>query len=287
MSSTKNTPPSDHRTGSDLPGPRRNSGTGARGAARTDPKAGARARVAEARAAEALRARRRKSLIVGAAALTVIVAGTGIGIAVQNSRTTDNAPYVVPAHADGTTVVYGNPAAKNTLQVYEDFRCPICDGLEKSAGPTIQALADNGTYKIEYHLATFLDGNLGGKGSAVALNAAAAALNESTAKFKAFHDVLYANQPPETTDGFNSTAEMLKLAAKVPGLVTPAFTKAVQDDTYGPWVNKVTDAFNNSGVTGTPTFKLNGKQLTVIQNSGSPVTPAQYTALVDSTLGIK
>ena len=249
-------------------------------------KTAARARIAEARAAEAARAKRRKGLAIGAAAIAVIVAGTGIGIAVQNSRTTSNQPYVVPAHADGTTVVYGNPNAKNTLQVYEDFRCPVCDGLEKSAGPTIQALADNGTYKIEYHMATFLDANDGGNGSAVALNAAAAALNESTAKFKAFHDVLYANQPPETTDGFNSSAEMLKLAAKVPGLVTPAFTKAVQDDTYGPWVAKVTDAFNNSGVTATPTFKLNGKQLAVIGNNG-PVTPAQYTALVDQALGTK
>jgi protein-disulfide isomerase len=249
-------------------------------------KSAARARIAEARAAEALRRRRRKGLIVGASAVAVIVAGTGIGIAVQDSRTTSNAPYVVPAHADGTTIVYGNPSAKNTLQVYEDFRCPICDELEKSAGPAIQALADNGTYKIEYHMATFLDANDGGNGSAVALNAAAAALNESTAKFKAFHDVLYANQPPETTDGFNSTAEMLKLAAKVPGLVTPAFTKAVEDNTYMPWVNKVTEAFNNSGVEATPTFKLNGKQLAVIGNNGA-VTPAQYTAMVDSSLGIQ
>jgi len=250
------------------------------------PRTGPRARVAEARAAEALRRRRRKGLAVGAAAVAVIVAGTGIGIAVQDSRTSSNAPYVAPANADGTVIVYGNPNAKNTLQVYEDFRCPICDELEKSAGPAIQALADNGTYKIEYHMATFLDGNLGGNGSAVALNAAAAALNESTAKFKAFHDELYANQPAETTDGFNSTSEMLALAAKVPGLVTPAFTKAVQDNTYGPWVNKVSDAFNTSGVTGTPTLKLNGKQLTVFSASGTPLTPAQYTALVDTTLGV-
>ncbi|QMU68579.1 thioredoxin domain-containing protein [Streptacidiphilus sp. P02-A3a] len=247
----------------------------------------ARARVAEARAAEALRRRRRKGLIVGAAAVAVIVAGTGIGIAVQDSRTTSNAPYVAPANADGTVIVYGNPNAKNTLQVYEDFRCPICDELEKSAGPAIQALADKGTYKIEYHMATFLDGNLGGNGSAVALNAAAAALNEGTATFKAFHDELYANQPPETSDGFNSTAEMLKLAAKVPGLVTPAFTKAVQDNTYGPWVTKVSDAFNTSGVTGTPTLKLNGTQLNVFSASGTPVTQAQFTAVVDAALAGK
>jgi len=282
MSSTKNARPSSDRTRGDLPRPRKNEQNEQNGP--NDAKGSARVRLAEARAVDAQRQRRRKGLVVGAAAVAVIVAGTGIGIAVQNSRTHSNAPYVVPAHADGTTIVYGNPNAKNTLQVYEDFRCPICDELEKSAGPAIQALADNGTYKIEYHLATFLDGNLGGNGSAVALNAAAAALNESTAKFKAFHDVLYANQPPETTDGFNSKAEMLKLAAKVPGLVTPAFTKAVDDDTYGPWVSKVSDAFNNSGVTGTPTLKLNGKQLSVFSNSSAPVTQAQYTALIDSTL---
>ncbi|MBC3841975.1 thioredoxin domain-containing protein [Streptacidiphilus sp. 4-A2] len=99
--------------------------------------------------------------------------------------------------------------------------------------------------------------------------------------------MLYANQPAETTDGFNSTAEMLKLAAKVPGLVTPAFTKAVQDDTYQGWVAKVSDAFNNSGVNGTPTLLLNGKQLTVFSSAGAPVTAAQYTALVNSTLGAR
>jgi protein-disulfide isomerase len=283
MSSTRNSP-SSGKQNRGLPGPRKGGAGNDPGG--NDPKSAARTRMVEARAAEALRKRRRKGLLVGATAVAVIVAGTGIGIAVQTSRTHSDAPYVVPANADGTTIVYGNPNAKNTLQVYEDFRCPICDELEKSAGPAIQALADNGTYKIEYHMATFLDGNLGGNGSAVALNAAAAALNESTAKFKAFHDELYANQPPETTDGFNSTAVMLKLAAKVPGLVTPAFTKAVDDNTYGPWVSKVSDAFNTSGVTGTPTLKLNGKQLTVFSSAGAPVTPAQYTALIDSTLGI-
>jgi protein-disulfide isomerase len=259
-----------------MPSTHKNSSTGS----------AARARIEASRAAEAARNRRRKSVIVGVVAVAVIAGAAGIGIAVDNARTTITAPLVEPAHADGTVIVYGNPAAQNTLNVYEDFRCPVCDGLEKSAGKAIQALADNGTYKIEYHMATFLDANDGGNGSAVALNAAAAALNESTAKFKAFHDVLYANQPPETTDGFNSSAVMLKLAAQVPGLVTPAFTKAVEDDTYGPWVAKVTDAFNSSGVTATPTFVLNGKQLAVITNSG-PVTPAQYTALVDSSLGIK
>lgn len=252
---------------------------------------GARERIRAQRAEEARRQRRRRALIVVVAVLVVIAAAVGIGIAVQTSRTSSRGPLAVPAHAtgpDGTTIVYGNPRAKATLQVYEDFRCPICAALERSAGSTIQHLADQGTYKIEYHFGAFLDGNLGGTGSRNALNAAGAALDESVARFKEFHDVLYANQPAdERTDAFGSDAELLRLAGKVPGLRTPAFDRAVRNDTYAPWARKVADAFYRSGVTGTPTVKLDGKQLPVITKSGRPVTPAQFTALVHAALAGK
>jgi protein-disulfide isomerase len=185
-------------------------------------------------------------------------------------------------------IVYGNPAAQHTLDVYEDFRCPICDKLEKADGQTIQQLADNGTYKIQYHMATFLDDNLGGTGSMDALQVAGAALNDGgVAKFKAFHDVLYANQPEETTDGFGNLNTLLDLAKKVPGLVTPQFTKDVQDRVFAPWAQKVTDAFNASGVQGTPTLKLDGKQINVFDSQGTPISPSAYTALIQQTTGAK
>ncbi|WP_055590733.1 DsbA family protein [Streptacidiphilus griseoplanus] len=247
----------------------------------------ARRRIEASRAEQQRRTRRRRQLVVGIAALALLGAGTGIGIAVQSSRATSDKPYVAPAHSGGpggTVIVYGNPAAKATLQVYEDFRCPVCARLEHSAGSTIQQLADRGEYRIEYHFGTFLDGNLGGHGSRTALNAAGAALNESAAKFKAFHDVLYADQPEETNDGFADTATLLKLAAKVPGLSTPAFTRAVRDMTYEPWVSKVSEAFDTSGVTGTPTVRLNGKDLPVVKSDGSTVTGPEFTALVSQGL---
>ncbi|MGA5700312.1 DsbA family protein [Peterkaempfera bronchialis] len=249
--------------------------------------AAARERIQAARAEQVRRDRRRKQLIVGIAAVAVVAAGTGIGVAVQSHRATSDKPYLAPAHSsgtDGTVVVYGKPTAKATLQVYEDFRCPICARLEHSAGTAIQSLADQGTYKIEYHFGAFLDGNLGGHGSRSALNAAGAALNESTAKFKAFHDVLYANQPEETNDGFADPDTLLALADKVPGLKTAAFTKAVRDQSFEPWAQKVADAFYKSDVTGTPTLKLNGKTLTVVKQDGSTVTGDEFTALVDQAL---
>jgi protein-disulfide isomerase len=256
-------------------------------------RATARERLAQERARHQQVQARRRKVGIGAAVVAVLAIAAGIAVAVGTAGSGKNAasgPLVIPANTtgpNGTVIVYGNPNAKHTLDVYEDFRCPICDKLEKADGPTIQQLADNGTYKIQYHMATFLDNNLGGTGSMDALQVAGAAINESPAKFKAFHDVLYANQPSEQTDGFGNLNTLLDLAKKVPGLVTPQFTKDVQDRVYAPWAQKVSDTFNTSGVTGTPTLKLNGKQLTVFDGQGNAITPAQYTALVQQTIAGK
>lgn len=250
----------------------------------------ARERLRAERERQAKVSARRKAVATGTGIVVVIAAAAGISIALagHGSHAAASAKLVVPAHSsgsDGTTVVYGNPANKNVLDVYEDFRCPICDKMEKADGKVVQQLADNGTYVIHYHMGTFLDSNLGGDGSHQALAAAGAALNESTAMFKAWHDVLYANQPAsEDTDAFASTSLPLSLAQKVPGLSTPAFVKAVKDGTYLPWAGKVTDAFNTSGVTGTPTFKLNGQTLNLFDATGDPISTAQYTAAVQQAI---
>ena len=264
----------------------------------------ARERLRNARAAEQDRKQRLRRVGIGAgvaAAVAVIAVGAvvvsnlgGSSSSAGGAVSADKAAskqLVVPAQvssSDNTVIVYGDPNAKHTLDIYEDFRCPICDKLEKTDGPTIQQLADNGTYKIQYHLATFLDDNLGGTGSMDALEVAGAALNAGgPATFKAFHDVLYANQPAETTDGFGNLNTLLDLAKKVPGLVTPQFTKDVQDRVFAPWAQKVTDAFNASGVQGTPTLKLDGKQINVFDNQGNPISAGAYTALVQQTVGSK
>jgi protein-disulfide isomerase len=243
----------------------------------------ARERLAEERRREEQARVRRRGLGIAAALVAVVGAGAGIAIALacgSSSKSSSAAASVtVPAYAsgaDGTEIVYGNPNAANTLDIYEDFRCPYCDRLERTDGATITKLADGGSYKIVYHLGTFLDNNLGGSGSHAALAAAGAALDESVAKFKAFHDVLYANQPEETDDAFAATGTLLSLARKVPGLSTPAFVRAVQDGTYKTWATKVSDAFNASGIQGTPTLKLNGRQLTLFDSSGNVISPTAF-----------
>ncbi|MFJ2191289.1 DsbA family protein [Kitasatospora sp. NPDC087861] len=248
-----------------------------------------RMRAARAQAERSDRIRRR--VVVGGASAAVLALVAGVAFAVSGSSgSTDaatNGPLVVPANAsgtDGTVITYGKADAPHTLEVYEDFRCPFCEQLETTTGKAIQQLADAGTYKVEYHLATFLDKNLGGKGSRTALAAAGAALNEGVDKFKQFHDVLYANQPDERTDDFGDVNHILDLAGQVPGLKTDGFVKAVQDGTYAPWAARVNEEFNKSDVTGTPTVKLDGRKLDVL-TGGKAVSPEQFTAMVKQVTG--
>ena len=53
-------------------------------------------------------------------------------------------------------------------------------------------------------LATIIDGNMGGTGSRTAANAAACA--QDVGKFPGYHDVLYENQPEETSDDYAEAA---------------------------------------------------------------------------------
>jgi len=255
------------------------------------PRPTARERLQEAQRREARAAVVRRRVMVGASITAVLALAGATAVAVgtaSGDEPTAGAPAAIPANAsgkDGTVIVYGRADAPHTLQVYEDFRCPVCRTFEESAGKAVQQLADSGTYRIEYHLAAFLDDGLGGKGSKTALAAAGAALNEGVDKFKQFHDVLYANQPEERVDGFGDVNHVLDLAGKVPGLKTEAFTKAVTEGTYRPWARKVAAAFDDSGVRGTPTLLLDGKPLQIFDAKGTPVTAEQYTALVRQATG--
>jgi protein-disulfide isomerase len=185
---------------------------------------------------------------------------------------------VAPSGAQGKdalAIPVGKDGAKSTLTVWEDFRCPACKGFEDAYRSTIHELTDAGKLKVEYHLATLIDGNMGGTGSRNAANAAACA--QDVGKFPAYHDVLYQNQPPETDDAFAKNSELLELAAKVDGLDTPAFRTCVDKGTHNSWVVKSNEAFQKGGFTGTPTVLLNGKNIYQDQT----MTPAKLKQTVE------
>ncbi len=227
----------------------------------------ARERLAQQREREKARERRRRSLIVGGAVAGVLGLAAVIGVIAANTggkggKTEATGPAVAPSGAggkDGLAIQVGRDDAPSTLTIWEDFRCPVCAQFENVFRDTFHELERDGRMKIEYHLATIIDGNLGGTGSLRAANAAACA--QDVGLFSPYHDVLYRNQPQESVDAFADNDKLIGLAGKVPDLDTPAFRTCVNDGKHDSWVRKSNTAFQNGGFKGTPTVLLNGESV--------------------------
>ncbi|MFI2762539.1 DsbA family protein [Streptomyces echinatus] len=185
-------------------------------------------------------------------------------------------PYAGPADVperlgnDGTTITVGDPAAPVTVHLYEDPRCPVCKEFETTgAAPELRAATVRREAKTQYTLASFLDGRLGGQGSRKAVNALRAALDKG--RFAEYHDVLYANQPEESVDGFTDSS-LLQLAGRVPGLRGPDFDAAVKTMKYRSFVTEAEDAYERAGGAqdpkgrGTPTAEINDVPVPVQYN---------------------
>jgi protein-disulfide isomerase len=246
-----------------------------------DGKRTARQRLAVEREKQKATEKRRRTLIVTASVVCVLGLATVIGVVAANSgkhRSSGSGPVVAPSGAQGKdslAIPVGKEGARSTLTVWEDFRCPACRGFEAAFRPTIHQLTGSGRLRVEYHLVRLIDGNLGGSGSLRAANAAACA--QDAGKFPAYHDVLYDNQPEETSDAYSDNAKLIELAGKVSGLDTPAFQKCVKNGTHDSWVDKSHQAFKAGNFSGTPTLMLNGKSLNLTQ-----LTPAKLKQMVEA-----
>ncbi|MEV7029776.1 thioredoxin domain-containing protein [Streptomyces sp. NPDC093272] len=266
----------------------------------------ARERLRVEREKQAKRAKVKRQVIVACSVVAVLAAAGGIGYAVVQANKPGywedekSAKVVAPANTtgtNGTTVVIGKSTAAKTLKVYEDPRCPICAQFEQTVGPTVKKDIDDGKFKIQYIGGTFIDGDsLGkdqigsrGEGSKNAMSAMGAALNVSTEAFLEYKTALYSTKwhPEETDDKFKKDSYLIQVADTVPALKgNKAFQDAVKSGKYDAWALAMSKTFdtNKDGVTGTPSFVMNGKVLTADANGNPPMTVDAFNSVVDAAL---
>jgi protein-disulfide isomerase len=241
----------------------------------------ARRRLREQRERDKAREKHRRLLMAGAVVVAALGIAAAVGVAVTQSGNGDSGgAVIVPTGAngeDGLAIPVGRAGAPSTLTVYEDFRCPACAHFENTFRDTIHELQDKGRLRTEYHLATVIDGNMGGSGSRNAANAAACA--QDAGKFQPYHDVLYTSQPPEPDDAFADNRHLIELAGQVDGLVTDAFIRCVNEGSHDGWVQQANSAFTSSGHQGTPTILLNGKN--IYGDQQDPLTPEKLKKAVE------
>ncbi|MFI1468674.1 DsbA family protein [Streptomyces wuyuanensis] len=259
-------------------------------------KAAARERLRLERERQAKKDRIRRQVVVAVSTVAVLAAAGGIGYAVMQANkpsaweAAKDAKVVKPKNSEGengTTIVVGKPAAKKTLEVYEDSRCPVCATFEQAVGETVKKDVEAGKYKLKYVGATFIDNSDNGEGSKNALSALGAALDVSPEAFMDYKAALYSTNfhPEESDDKFAEDAYLLEVADSVDALKNnAAFKKNVENGTFDSWALKMSKTFDDSGVSGTPTLKMDGKKVVAEGSDNAPMTVEQFNAAVDKAL---
>jgi protein-disulfide isomerase len=250
---------------------------------------------AAARAVSAARGTSRDltKIIIGVVVVAVIAAAVVIGVIYEQHKSSEAAQTVIPVKtvtdvtkypavldkADATVLV-GQPTAKITLDLYEDFLCPICGEFESSNFDNIAQQLALGHIKVNYHLLNLLDNDSTPAGySSMAANTALAVATVDPQQFLNFHYSLYGKQPQEQGPGWTQ-AQLTSVANRL-GVNGPAFDNLINSKTYYSQINKNMLAANgdkalyetsSSGTGfGTPTVVVNGKTLINSQEWGAGV----------------
>lgn len=225
--------------------------------------------------------RTRNLLIQAGVAIVLIalIAVIGISIAVHRSHTNAkaNAPYTgpvptvtAPPSPDGITgsitdtgaLRIGKPSAKATVRIVADLQCPACKAFENpDTAAIITNAVTSGTAAAEYNIIAFLDeGSMGSRYSSRAASAAYCVGTADPTKFLPWLTTMYQQQPEEGTKGL-SDSQLVQLAQSA-GYTDPGVAQCITSHRYDGWVQQKTKAVFASGVHGTPSLFINGKQVT-------------------------
>lgn len=223
-------------------------------------KAAGRAQKAAAVRAEQERAERRRRLLMigGVAAVLVLLVGGLIAFSVHQQDKKQKKVETAASQRSDYGVVIGPSGAPHKLVIYEDFLCPFCGELEARTHEKLAQLADDGKVQVEYRPFNLL-GAKADDYSVRSANAFAVVLRDSGPDVaKEFHDLLYANQPPESDPDSVSNDDLVDLAVQA-GAKQEDVREAIEGMDQMDWVEKATKEAQQSGVDSTPTIVLDGQ----------------------------
>jgi protein-disulfide isomerase len=198
------------------------------------------------------------ALIAGA----ILIRGSSGGSSFPQKTSGNGIAVTTLAPVSPTDRIMGNPKAKVTLVMYEDFQCPFCGAIsglqanteatkylkQQNPGwtplmPGLNEYIKNGNVQFVYRDYSFL-------GPESERSAEAARCAGEQGKFWEFHDYLYGHQNGENKGNFSDP--FLKSFAKDLGLDTAKFDTCLDTNKYAQAVADSKTEGNAAGVTGTP-----------------------------------
>jgi protein-disulfide isomerase len=199
-----------------------------------------------------------------------LIAVGGYGIKAASDSNKKESKVVQPANATKDFgIVYDAAAAGATppadakpvsVELYEDFQCPICRTFEEQSGDFLKQQVASGAVTVTYRPFSFLDDTGGSPNdySKRSTSAALCALDKGGVKdYIKVHDYLYANQPEEGTPG----PENPELVKEIEGLGITGVESCIRTEKFVPWVKEARTTASDSDrkVSATPTVYVGGK----------------------------
>jgi protein-disulfide isomerase len=160
-----------------------------------------------------------------------------------------------PYRADLVTVgapFQGTENAPITIVKFEDFQCPFCK--QAQAVFTTVLSRYNGKVRLVHK-----DMPLDSIHPAARLASEAARCAQDGGKFWQFHDKLYEHAPKHTIDELRSYAKEV-------GLKQSTFAECLSSGKFKAAIQKDVSEGAQLGITGTPTFFINGRELSGVQS---------------------
>jgi protein-disulfide isomerase len=208
--------------------------------------------------------------LVGRRAIGLVVIGVLMVAGLVGCGSKPQAAANYSTTVQGSVVVAGKQAP-TTVDVYEDFLCPICGRFEANFGGDMTQAINDGKIQVRYHPVAIL--NRGTNPTGYSLRAANAGVCAAAAGvFSAYHQKLFAEQPAEGSAGLTNQ----ELIDKGTQVGAPAsFATCVNSGTYSKSAAAETAraikdtslrAPDSDGF-GTPTVMANGKRVDLSDSS--------------------
>lgn len=176
--------------------------------------------------------------------ILLIIIGIGIftkGFGLFEKNDEDIVRVIVPLGNDPYT---GNPNASVLIIAFSDYECPFCKEAEQTINKILKEYKDDAVYVFKDYPLTRIHPN--------AYNASLAAeCAKEQDKFWEYHEYLYENND-------KLGVQYLKEYARLLGLDTEQFNECFETQKYKNEVEKDIQTAKFVGVTGTPTFFING-----------------------------
>jgi protein-disulfide isomerase len=207
-----------------------------------------------------IRASYNQFLLPGAILLAaLIVSGTIIFVRNQGQNTQKTAQIgslpqeknkVVDVKINSEDHILGNEKAQVTIIEYGDFQCPFCRRFWEETLPQIKKdFIDTGKVRLVYRHFP-LAFHAGAKPAAYAVECA-----NDQGKFWQMHDKIFEEQKRISQFSVN---DLKKWASSI-GLDMAKFNQCLDSEKYAKRVSDDFVSGQNAGVSGTPTFFINGK----------------------------